>query len=200
MVVADLSMLVRGPAPQLVAWDSEELDWVCEQIESLALPWLELASSPDFASPHEQVAEATSAMWAARRANGTSFVRHPNPPLASLHPRPRHDGPGLHNHELVIEFSVSDDESDHGDESALLSDLVHEVNALAVEARVGYSHLGSSVDGVGQVLVFGPDADELFRVVEPHLRSRLRGRDGRVTLRSGRPFFPSTSERYIDIE
>jgi hypothetical protein len=200
MVVTDLSMLVSGPPPQLVTWDTVELDWVCEQIEALGLPWLELASSPDFESPHEQVAEATRAMWAARLANRTSFVRPPSPPPASLQPRPRHDDPGLHNHELVIEYSVSDDESAGDEESDLLSDLVREVNALAVEAKVGYSHLGSLVEGVGQVLAFGPDADALLRVVEPYLQSRLRGRNGRVTLRSGRPFFPNTIERCIEME
>ncbi len=195
-----LNSLAPGEFPSDGTWCSEDMEWVCEKIEALGLPWLDLASSPAYEARYAPTAVALRDLWARRSANGTPLVVHPLAHPSPLPSRPRHEGPTEFDQEISITFPLSDSETGSEQDEELVTDLMEELNALVTDAGAGFCDSGGRGSGEGRVELHGPDADALFLVIEPHVRARLPGKGGRVVLRYGRRFFASTVERTIDID
>jgi len=100
------------------------------------------------------------------------------------HRRPiQHDSIAPTGHAVIVRVRVSEDIDAAGTDTAQLRDTL---TSAASAAGVGGFDSELSDSGICSLRFYGPDADRLFRALEPHLRGVGWLRGSTVILRHGR--------------
>lgn len=101
-------------------------------------------------------------------------------------------------HAVIVRFSVSDDTFGNPEERAAFLTLETTI-ARAIDAA-GAGEYDGNMFGNGEVVLYayGPDADRLFAVMEPHLRG-YEARPASCVLRYGTASDPEAPEREVSL-
>ncbi|MFI1973662.1 hypothetical protein [Streptomyces wedmorensis] len=97
-------------------------------------------------------------------------------------------------HAVIARFQLGGDDLGEPDQWSLVFEAERSIGAAVAAAGVG--EIDGNEFGGGEVVIFayGPDADALYRVMEPGLRA-LPFRPAHVVLRYGEPADHVASER-----
>ena len=99
---------------------------------------------------------------------------------------------------MIVHFVVSGEEFGEVDEREAIFALEDELIEAIKEAGVGEFDGNEFGGGEAVLYSYGPDADALFAVMEPHLRA-VKARPAWCVLRYGEAADPSAKERRIDL-
>ncbi|MEU5920897.1 hypothetical protein [Streptomyces sp. NPDC047141] len=101
-------------------------------------------------------------------------------------------------HAVIARFQLGGDELGEPDQWSLVFDAERSLGAAVATAGVG--EVDGNEFGGGEVVIFayGPDADTLYRVMEPGLRA-LPFRPAHVVLRYGEPAGDDVVSRRVEL-
>lgn len=99
-------------------------------------------------------------------------------------------------HAVIVRFSLSDDAFGRPEEREAF--FAFEETLMAAIERAGVGEYDGNEIGGGEAVIYayGPDADELFTTMEPHLRG-FDARPASCVLRYGRASDPDVRERRV---